>query len=77
MLLNYPMSIRDIARALELSPRDVEQDIRHLLKSLKHSAYVAVVTETRGPLLGLRVLRGREAKCHAYYSSRARPKHSD
>jgi predicted transcriptional regulator len=33
MLLHNPMSIRDIARALELSPRDVEQDIRHLLKS--------------------------------------------
>lgn len=44
MLLHNPMSIRDIARALELSPRDVEQDIRHLLKSLKHSAYGAVVT---------------------------------
>lgn len=44
MLLHYPMSIRDIARALELSPRDVEQDIRHLLKSLKQSAYGAVVT---------------------------------
>lgn len=36
-----------------------------------------VVTETRGPLLGLRVVRGREAECRAYYSSRARPKHSD
>ncbi len=36
-----------------------------------------VVTETRGQLLGLRVLRGREAECHAYCSRRARPKHSD
>ena len=36
-----------------------------------------VVTETRGPLLGVGVLRGREAECHAYCSSRARPKHSD
>ncbi|MBW8053767.1 MAG: hypothetical protein FVQ76_00455 [Nitrospira sp.] len=36
-----------------------------------------VVTETRGQLLGVGVLRGREAECHAYCSSRARPKHSD
>ena len=36
-----------------------------------------VVTETRGQLLGVGVLRGREAQCHAYCSSRAHPKHSD
>lgn len=30
-----------------------------------------VVTETRGPLAGLRVVRGREAECREYYGDRA------
>jgi putative hydrolase len=30
-----------------------------------------VVTETRGPLAGERVIRGREAECRAYYASRS------
>ncbi|HEX6865060.1 MAG TPA: DNA-binding protein, partial [Thermoanaerobaculia bacterium] len=29
-----------------------------------------VVTETRGPLAGLRVVRGREAECRAFYAQR-------
>jgi hypothetical protein len=29
-----------------------------------------VVTETHGPLVGRRVVRGREAECRAYYASR-------
>ncbi|GMQ89792.1 MAG: hypothetical protein BMS9Abin10_0126 [Gammaproteobacteria bacterium] len=44
MLLHYPMSIREIAQAMGQPPRDVEHDLRHLLKSLKHSVYRAVVT---------------------------------
>lgn len=34
-----------------------------------------VVTETRGPLAGERVIRGREAECAAYYSNTAQPVH--
>ena len=30
-----------------------------------------VVTESRGPLAGRRVVRGREAECAAYYAGRA------
>lgn len=32
-----------------------------------------VVTETRGPLTGLRVVRGREAQCQAFYMPEAAP----
>lgn len=31
------MSAREIARMARVSPRDVEDDLRHLIKSLKHS----------------------------------------
>jgi transcriptional regulator len=47
MLLQHPMSIMDIARVLEMPPRDVEQDIKHLLKSLKRSNYRLIVTPAR------------------------------
>jgi putative hydrolase len=32
-----------------------------------------IVTETRGPLAGRRVVRGREAECEAYHASQGRP----
>lgn len=41
LLLNHPMSIHDIARQLQLIPKDVESDLKHLLKSLKHEPYRA------------------------------------
>ena len=37
-----------------------------------HEGQNTVVTETRGDLLGLRVVRGREYDCRDYYSSRLR-----
>ncbi len=44
MLSQRPMSVAGLARLLEVHPRDVEQDIKHLLKSLKRSAYRIVVS---------------------------------
>jgi putative hydrolase len=32
-----------------------------------------IVTETRGPLKGKRVVRGREAECSAHYKGRVKP----
>lgn len=47
-LLAQPRSVHDLARELEARPADVEDDLRHLLKSLRHSgAYRAVVTPAR------------------------------
>jgi len=39
MLLNNPMSIKEIAHLLELPVKDVEDDVRHLHKSIKHMKY--------------------------------------
>ena len=47
LLLMHRMSIQEIARLLEERPRDVEDDLRHLLKSLKKSPYRVVVTPAR------------------------------
>ncbi len=47
LLLMRPMSIQKIARLLEERPRDVEDDLHHLLKSLKKSPCRVVVTAAR------------------------------
>jgi predicted Zn-ribbon and HTH transcriptional regulator len=39
ILEDNPQSLNDIAILLEMTPRDVEDDVRHLMKSLKHSEY--------------------------------------
>lgn len=47
-LLREPRSVHDLARELEEKPADIEDDLRHLLKSLKHSnEYRAVITPAR------------------------------
>lgn len=47
MLSQGPTSVARLARLLEVHPKDVEQDIKHLLKSLKRSAYRVVVSPAR------------------------------
>ena len=47
LLRAAPRSIEDIARALELDPRDVEDDLRHLLRSVRHNGYRVVITPAR------------------------------
>lgn len=43
MLLHQPMGLAAIASALDIPPRDVEEDLHHLQKSLKRSDYRLVV----------------------------------
>jgi len=43
LLLDHPQSIRQIARALRVPFSTVKDDLEHLLKSLRHTEYVAVV----------------------------------
>lgn len=38
------MSVREIAQLLEEQPRDIEQDLKHMLRSLKRTQYRAVIT---------------------------------
>jgi transcriptional regulator len=47
MLLGNPMSITEIARAVGESPGQVADDLRHLLRSLKHTGYRAAVEPAR------------------------------
>src|SRR5687768_7521289 len=43
MLLQYPMTVTEIARFVEQSGKDTLEDLQHLLQSLKHTEYKAVV----------------------------------
>lgn len=47
LLLENPMTVRDIARVTGEAPGDIVSDLEHLLKSLKHTEYEAVVTPAR------------------------------
>lgn len=43
MLVDHPMTVNEIARAVEQSGKDVEDDLQHLLQSIKHTEYRAVI----------------------------------
>ena len=44
LLLENPMSIVEIAKLMDMRPKDVEDDLRHLFRSLKRTEYRAKVT---------------------------------
>ena len=43
MLQGHPMGLAEIAHALDIPQRDVEDDLHHLQKSLKHEEYRLVI----------------------------------
>ena len=47
LLLGNPMTVSQIARLVDESPRQVADDLKHLLRSLKHTEYKAVVEPAR------------------------------
>lgn len=47
LLRIVPRSGADIATQLELEPRDVENDLHHLLKSVRHTGYRVTITPAR------------------------------
>ena len=47
MLLGNPMSITQTARSVGEPPGQVADDLRHLLRSLKHTAYRAAIEPAR------------------------------
>ena len=75
LLLENAMSVADIARLMEMHPRDVEDDLRHLLKSVKHKGYRAEVKPAQcrkcGFTFGQDKLRkpGKCPRCHATWLS--------
>ena len=44
MLLNQPMTVSEVARRAGVLPAEVEQDLRHLVKSLRHTENELIVT---------------------------------
>jgi transcriptional regulator len=47
LLLNNPLSVSQIARLVGETPKDIEAGLMHLLKSLKHTQYNAVIEPAR------------------------------
>jgi predicted Zn-ribbon and HTH transcriptional regulator len=47
LLLNNPTRLYDIARPLGLQVKDLEDDLRHLGKTLKHEPYRLVIHPAR------------------------------
>jgi len=43
ILLGQPRSVSELAYLLDAAPKDVEGDLHHFLKSLKHMPYHAVI----------------------------------
>ena len=54
LLLDHPMSVAEIARAVGARPRDVRDDLRHLLRSLKRDGYRAVIEPAECSKCGFR-----------------------
>ncbi len=44
LLLDRPMTVSQIARLVGERPKDVADDLEHLLRSLKHMEFAAVIT---------------------------------
>ena len=72
LLAQGPTSVAELARLLEVHPKDLEQDIEHLLKSLKRSTYRVRVNPAHcrkcGFIFRKRKLR-KPAKCPACHGS--------
>ncbi len=47
LLLDNPLSIPQMARLVGEAPKDVASDLHHLLRSLKHTNYVASITPAK------------------------------
>ena len=47
LLLENPMSLRQIARMEDESPDRIADDLNHLFRSLKHTEYEAVIEPAR------------------------------
>ncbi|MGD9164820.1 MAG: hypothetical protein PVF13_08685 [Chromatiales bacterium] len=47
LLQHHPATLRELSEQLEEPVKDMESDLRHLLKTLRHLPYRAVVTPAR------------------------------
>ena len=54
LLQDNPMGLAEIARLIEMTQKDVEDDLRHLMRSLKHSEYQLIITPAKCRKCGFR-----------------------
>lgn len=47
LLLDNPLSVSQVARLVGETARDIEADLLHLLKSLKHTEYTVIIEPAR------------------------------
>lgn len=47
LLHNRPLTLYEIAKPLQLKPKEVEDDLRHLEKTLKHERFKLVIHPAR------------------------------
>jgi transcriptional regulator len=72
LLLENPMSLTQIARGVQQSPKDVADDVNHLLRSLKHSPYQALVEPGQCRACGFKFSEGKlnkPSKCPECHST--------
>jgi predicted Zn-ribbon and HTH transcriptional regulator len=62
LLLANPMSVSQIARLVGEAPRDIEADVQHLLKSLKHTGFIAHIEPARCRKCGFEFDAGKLAR---------------
>ena len=44
LLLGRPVSLHELALLLDIHPRELENDLQHLIRSLKNMPYHAIIT---------------------------------
>ena len=72
LLLNNPMSLKQISRAVDESPGQIEDDLNHLVRSLKHTEYKAVIEPASCRACGFEFSEGnvsKPSKCPSCHST--------
>lgn len=78
LLLDRPMSVREIARIEDESPRTIAEDLAHLFRSLKHTEFIAEVAPAACRKCGFEFGRDKLTKpskcpqCHATWTTEPR-----
>jgi transcriptional regulator len=72
LLLHNPMALTQIARQVDESPGQIADDLNHLLRSLKHTEYKAVIEPARCRACGFEFSEGKlnkPSKCPECHST--------
>jgi predicted Zn-ribbon and HTH transcriptional regulator len=72
LLLGNPMTVSQIARKVDESPGQIADDLKHLLRSLKHTEYRAAIEHARCRACGFEFSEGKlnkPSKCPQCHST--------